>query len=160
MKHYFYQKPDGTYFAVNQKQARQFYGKYDLVGVSDGQEHARIVREEEQAFVGLRGEIADLQEKLERIAGVLERMEFEEFLDEDDERMVRAKAKMESLKHELAEKQSKHSAGTEGYFKAAFDAELQIALEHGPEVPPDDTWVVYDGLKRVTNEQRKRQILR
>lgn len=149
-KTWFFKKNDGSIIAVEEKAAHQLIRNpqrvltergfrtldYELIGVSDGKTYANYVNQEKKKLEGLKEEITQKKNDFRRYVKMLERFKFEEFLDDEDAKVKRAKTVIQKEEKELEELEEKYKNMFKNVPQNAFNAELEVA-KGNIEMPED-----------------------
>lgn len=157
---YFYKNKHGEIFPADEKTA-QIYEKQGLpqIGTSDGAIYNQYVKAGKETTRVLLQRIVEIEGEIEQVEAGVQKLKYEEFVADTDERLVRATAKLDRLKEELDKSQKEHSKKAHTFLQEALEAEIEAAT--GKLVtPPDTTYAVYNKAGRlVTDELEKMRIL-
>jgi len=156
---YFYKnKVTGEIFPVQEKQANQYHGKLEQIGVSDGKIYEKSIQENRgMADIRLNEKLA-LEAKLDKLETAKDNLETVEFLASTDEKVKRAELRIKETQEELTKKIREHSEVAMDFVKNALDAELKVARGNF-KTPPNNDYVLYDKNGGVASESRKKEIL-
>jgi hypothetical protein len=132
---WFFEGADGKPFAVNEKEAwdlltnKSQWRRHDLkmLGASDGQTYHETIKGAGGRTKELQKQIADKKSSLDRYIKGHDKLMFEDFLDEDDPKVQRAKEVIAKVEAEIdpLEKELKDIKGN--LVQKAFNAELEKA---------------------------------
>lgn len=145
---WFFKDGAGKVFAVNEKEAfeiltnRSQWRRHDLtmVGQSDGQTYYQMINEAGPKGREIEAKIKEKRQNLDKLIKGHDRLIFEEFYEEDDPKVQRAKAMIAKAEEELAPMEEELKSLRSGLVQKAFDAELEKAT--GNMVNPRDFSVV------------------
>lgn len=157
-KTWFFEK-DGKPFAVNEKEAwtlltnKSNWRRQDIkmLGMSDGETFHKVIKEAGPRKEELKTQIAEIKKKLNKYIAGHDRLMFEEFAEEDDPRVVRAKELIKKTEDELDPVEAELDALQLGLYEKAFNAELEKA--RGNMVSPRNFTVI--APKGASNPQHK-----
>lgn len=103
---------------------------FKIVGVSDGQTYVRMINEGQNEIRQLTEEVQNLSRDLTRYLEARDKLKFDQFVPDTDERIIRANVLINDLQSKVDEKNNiLHNAQTYVVDKA-FKAELEIARGH------------------------------
>lgn len=133
-KTWFFEK-DGVPFGVNEKEAWELItnksswrrNDIEMLGMSDGQKFHEIVKAAGPRREELQVEIKALQEKLDKYIKGHDRLLFDEFAEEDDPRVLRAKELIKKTEDEMEPLETELKELRSGLISKAFNAELEVA---------------------------------
>lgn len=140
-KTWFFKRQTGEILAVEEKAAHQLLRNpqrvltergfrtldYDLIGVSDGKTYAKVVQEEKSRLSGVKQQINSKKNDFRRYVKMLERFKFEEFLEDTDPKVQRARVIIDKEQVELDKLEEEYRNGFKTISDTAFNAELEVA---------------------------------
>lgn len=143
-KTWFFTDSTGRTFATNEKEAFNLLTENSgwrrkdikMVGCSDGTTYAKVISESKQATLELQEKVSALKEKLDLYIKGHDRLVFDEFLDENDPKVQRAKTMIAKVQKEMDPLEAQLSDIKKNIMQKAFDAELEKAK--GNLVKPQD----------------------
>lgn len=124
-----------------------------MVGASDGQTYAKIINESKQTTVDLTEKVAELKKTLNKYIGGHDKLRFEQFAEEDDPRVVRAKELIDATQEKIAPLEDELKDIKKNIVQKAFDAELEKA--RGNMERPRD----FSVIGRTDNNPQNKQFM-
>ncbi len=137
-KTWFIKRGDGFIFACQEQEAwglfhnRTEWMRHDfkILGVSDGSTYVRVMKENENAKGNLEAEVRRLSGELTRYLKTFDKFKYEDLLDDNDPKVLKAKEITDKLQKELDEKNAELNNISKTIIRRAFDAELEVARGH------------------------------
>lgn len=139
-KTWFLEKEDGEIFPVNEKGAWNIlYGqnrnnlysrRYKIIGVSDGKTYVEMMKSGQAKKVETQAEVDSLSNSLQRYLNSLDRLKFDDFREDDDERVIRANKIIAETEAKLADAKERLANIDRTIVQDAYNAELEIARGH------------------------------
>jgi hypothetical protein len=136
-KTWFLERENGEVFAINEKGAwnllynqnrnNLYSHRYTIVGVSDGKTYVEMIKNSQGRKAEMERELASTQKDLSRYLGTLDRLKFDELLDDDDAKVLRAKELIEENEKKTETLEGKIANINKTIVQEAFDAELEKA---------------------------------
>lgn len=155
---YFFKNRAGEPFAVEGDAADYYYKQgFEYLGATDGSSYLRREQELSAMVSDKRSAIITAEDRLERLITAKDRLELEEFLPEDDERMVRASVRIKEAQENLQSAQDAfNQVARESRTKALSE---EIARADKSITPPDSNWKVFSGTTHVRNKAQASELL-
>jgi len=136
-KTWFLEKENGEIFPVNEKAAwNTLYGqnrnnlysrRYKIVGVSDGKTYVEMLKQGQSKKAETEAEVAELSKTLQRYLNSLDRLKFDEFLEEDNDKVKRANKLIKETEAKLNKAQARLANIDRTIITEAYEAELEKA---------------------------------
>lgn len=136
-KTWFLERENGEVFAINEKGAwnllhnqnrnNLYSHRYKIVGVSDGKTYVEKIKNSQGRKAEMEKELSQVQKDLSRYLGTLDRLKFDELLDDEDPKVQRAKDLISENEEKVETLQGKIANITKTIVQEAFDAELEVA---------------------------------
>jgi hypothetical protein len=155
-KTWFFSDSSGRIFPANEKEAFNLltensrWRRQDIkmVGMSDGKTYHETIKGASQKTKDLVQKIAELKETLQKYISGHDKLLFEQFVEKDDPRIVRANALIKEVEDEIAPLEVELKELRTNLVQTAFNAELEKA--RGNLVNPRDFSVIAksDGTSR------------
>lgn len=147
-KTWFFTDSTGRIFSANEKEAFNLltensrWRRQDIrmLGSSDGTTYYNVIRESKSKAAELQESIRAIKEKRDKYIASHDKLLFEEFVSEDDPRIVRAKELIAKTNEELTPLEDELREVRTNILQKAFDAELEVA--RGKLVKPRDFTVI------------------
>jgi hypothetical protein len=145
---WFFEDSTGRIFPTNEKEAFSLltensrWRRQDIkmIGMSDGKTYHETLTKEKQGIQSLVDKIKELRITLDRYIKGHDKLIFEDFLEQDDPKVIRANAKISELEKEISPLEKELQTRKADILKTAFDAELEKA--RGNIVKPKDFTVI------------------
>lgn len=100
---------------------------FKIIGVSDGETYARVVREAKGKSQAILSEIQAIEVEANKYRKTEERFIFEELLDLKDEKVIKVKKIIADFDRQLEKLNNDYFALTRNVAQTAFEAELAVA---------------------------------
>lgn len=136
-KTWFLERENGEVFAINEKGAwnllynqnrnNLYSHRYKIVGVSDGKTYVEMIKNSQGRKSEMERELESTRKDLNRYLGTLDRLKFDELLDDEDAKVKRAKELISENEDKAASLESKIANVDKTIVQEAFDAELEKA---------------------------------
>lgn len=162
-KTWFFEK-NGEPFAVNEKEAWELVSNKStwrtrdikMIGCSDGTAYYNTVKDAGSRRTELKGIVDALKLKLNKLIAAHDKLMFEEFLDDKNERVQRAKKLIADVETELEPLDEELKSLSSGLIRKAFEAELEAA-RNNKEMPRNfDVQVKAErGLESIAEQFKK-----
>jgi hypothetical protein len=158
-KTWFFETSDGKIFPAEEKEAFELmtnksqWRRHDLklIGVSDGTAYNSVIDGAGDKVRETKEQMLEMKKTLKKYEAGLEKLLFEEFAEEDDPRVLRAKKLIEDTEAKLAPLQKEIEDYTVNIRQKAFDAELEQA--RGNIENPRDFSVIMQGAESAAHKQ-------
>ena len=136
-KTWFIEKENGEIFAINEKGAwdlqynqnrnNLYSRKYKIVGVSDGRTYVDIIKNSQNEKAELERLLSTESDELSRYVNTLDRFKFNELLEDEDPKVLRAKELIKKKEENIADINNKLVNIHKIIIEKAFKAELEKA---------------------------------
>ena len=134
---YFFKRGDGFILACEETEAwglmrgqgQWARSDFEYLGTSDGKTYKKIISEGSKDKIDLKENIKDLRRSLERYLETLEKLKFDDLLDDDDAKVIRANQLIKDLEAKLDIEENKYKKFTKSLVDKAFNAELEVAKQ-------------------------------
>lgn len=103
---------------------------FKIVGVSNGQVYLETIKNSQNEIATLTSEVQTLSKDLTRYLDSRDRLQFDQFVPETDERIIRANKLIKDLQDKLDEKNAILANAQKYVVEKAFKAELEVARGH------------------------------
>lgn len=141
-KTWFFKRGDGKIFAVEEKEAWNLLNQrsdwarkdFEMIGCSDGLTYQKIVRESATIKRELQEKVESEHKTLRAYLSVLEKLKFEDILDDEHEKVKRAKEQIAKTESVIDKYTAELNDINRTVVDKAFQAELEIAKENN-ELP-------------------------
>jgi hypothetical protein len=137
-KTWFFEDTSGRIFPANEKEAFELmtnnsrWRRQDIkmVGVSDGTTYHKTIEESKQKIADLNETVKEMKQKLNLYIKGHDKLMFEDFLDENDPKVKRAKEVIAKTQKEIDPVEKKLETMRKDIVQIAFEAELEQARGH------------------------------
>jgi hypothetical protein len=134
-KTWFFERGDGFIFACDEREAWNLLNNrtnwmrrdFKMLGVSSGETYVEVLKSSQQEAQTLIKAIADLKHQEKRVLEAEDKMRFDDFVADDDPKLLRAVALRQKTQKELAEKEAQLANINQDITQKAFAAELAKA---------------------------------
>ena len=138
VKTWFIKRGDGFIFACGEQEAwglfhnRTEWMRHDfkIIGTSDGKTYVRVMKESENMKANLEAEVRRLSAELTRYLKTYDKFKYDDLLEDDDPKVLKAKEITDKLQKELDEKNLNLNSISKTIVEKAFNAELEVARGH------------------------------
>ena len=137
-KTWFIKRGDGFIFACGEQEAWGLFHNrtewmrrdFKIIGTSDGKTYVRVMKENENTKGNLEAEVRKLSAELTRYLKTYDKFKYDDLLEDDDPKVMKAKEITDKLQAELDEKNKELQNITKTIVEKAFNAELEVARGH------------------------------
>lgn len=111
----------------NQNRNNLYQNRYEIIGVSDGKTYVQEINKNQTKKEELQKKEQKVSGEIQRYLNSLDRLKFDEFLEDDNEKVMRATSLIEKKEKELEELRSELTGIESSIIRTAFNKELEVA---------------------------------